>query len=722
MSPQKRCSPRKKATPQKRSSPVKKLQSPAVKRPELIKRKIRQQSRRSLAFGSPSVGSPMIASDIFTESMPAPFGTGSSSSALFPLNIDEPAPSPTIVNPFKKGSPLKKRRRTETRPLNAFGSQIENRAQVAVDWDDETANDSFSTPPTAMNQHKSSLFTRTKSQMDTSVLMADYAVDFSFLDTSIGSKNGSPQTRIPEEKCSHRLPLDNRLGTKLRITSPVPFPWMTDTATGQYLVRIPGKDQHLGTQLFVQSGFEDIAKPCLSTSGAAKAGVLLTAASSYWQYPVFPWLPLFPRLCTQAKLIKEKVAPPLAPAMLEMVNTEWSESLECLFLSWKKGDRHSFYVCCPNVTAHFTRIYEEKQRSTGDESTSCFATSEEGLKHVVFLTPTTSGFRSHLRTEGIQVETLDERGKRRLSRTGSFRAGDGEESRCSLGGESSGLSNGSVNTDSGAAPVVSFQMGGDDDSLMGKENSKSGDATSRIGLEDAKEGEKSPEKHPSEDESESGDETSPTKMGDAHDWLKGIGVSPASTLRMRRHHTALGRLTTTGSGGGGSKGGTPTGPARRFQRENSDGVCTVVVRDSSSVQAVYNLLLQAKSVRAIAGPHAALPPTLLAAQPFPRSQMQTLKKTSQILKRAGRGVEHVLELEGGPIMPHSAQLAVEFARSMLRDTDTSKVPAASIHIRVNDRNGYSGLNSLLDEESGCDWTEMNVTMEGKCKWRVSKRR
>ncbi|KAF8360728.1 dnsn-1 [Pristionchus pacificus] len=720
MSPQKRCSPRKKATPQKRSSPLKQIQSPAFKQKrELIKRKIRVENptRRSLAFGSPLVGSPMIASEICTESMPAPFTTGSSSSALFPLDVDEPAPSPTILNPFKRGSPVKKRRKTETRPLNAFGSQVDNRQVLPPDWDDETANDSFSTPSVASNQKKS-FFTRTKSQMDTTAsLMSDYPLDFSVLDTSIGSKNGSPFAKNIEEKFSDRLPLDNRLGTKLRIISPVPYPWMTDTTTGTYLVRITGKNQHLGTQLFVQSGFEDIAKPCLSTTGASDAEVLLTAASSYFQYPVLPWLPLFPRLSTQAKLIKEKMAPPLAPMMLDMINAEWSESLECLFLSWKKGGRHSFYVCCPNVTAHFTRIHEEK-RAAGDESMSCFATSEEGLKHAVFLTPTTSGFRSYLREEGIQVETLDARGKRRVSRTASFRAGDGDESRCSFGGECSRLSIGSTTNENGTI-AVSFQMGGDEESLMGKENSKSGDAGSRLCLDEcSKDGEKSPErKNAKEEESESGDETSPTKMGDAHDWLKDIGVSPASTLRMKRHHTALGRLMSAGSGGG-SQGGTPTGPAKRLQKEKSDGVCTVVVRDSASVQALYNLLLQSKNVRAIAGPHASLPPTLLAAQPFPRAQLQTLKKSSQIQKKAGRGVEHVLELEGGPIMPHAAQLAVEFARAILRDSDTSTVPGAAMHIRVNDRKSYSGLNSLLDEETGCDWTEMSVTMEGECRWKT----
>ncbi|GMT16000.1 hypothetical protein PFISCL1PPCAC_7297, partial [Pristionchus fissidentatus] len=719
MSPQKRCSPRKKATPQKRQSPVKKMQSPAIKANRVlsIKRKVRLPSSRSLAsaFGisSPSLNSPVSTSEIFTESMPAPVGSSNSNSALFPLELDNsPAPSrPTIVsNPFKRGSPLKKRRKTDTRPTTAFGAQID-----VDDWDDSTANDSFADPATT---RRKSIFTRTKSQMDTSALMSDYAVDFSnVLDSSIGSKNGSPAVKEVEEKSSDRLPLDNRLGTRLRIISPIPFPWMTDTAIAKYHVRITGQDQHAGTQLFVQSGLEDISKPCLSTSGGSSPSVLLTAACSYWQHPVLPWLPLFPRLSSQAKSFKDHSAPPLAPAMLKTINEQWSESLEALFLSWKKGDRHSFYVCCPNVTAHFTRIREDRRFGAGDESMSCFATSEEGLKHVVFLTPTTSGFRSYLREEGVQVETLDERGKRRLSRTGSFRMGEGEESRCSLGGDSSRLSIGSLTegnglNQSGGGASVSFQMGFDDE----KENSKSGDPASRLAADECSKGEKSPDRQPNEEESEeSGDETSPTKMGDAHDWLKTIGVSPASTLKMRRHHTALGRLTTTGGCSKGG-GGTPTGAAKRFQREKSDGVCTVVVRDSSSVQAFYNLLLNSKSVRAIAGPHASLPPTLLAAQPFQRAQLQMLEKRSQILKRAGRGVEHVLEIDGGPIMPHAAQMACEFARSLLESNSTSTVPNASIHIRVNDRQTCNGFNSLLDEETGCDWTEMNVNEQGECKW------
>ncbi|VDM55875.1 unnamed protein product [Angiostrongylus costaricensis] len=48
----------------------------------------------------------------------------------------------------------------------------------------------------------------------------------------------------------------------------------------------------------------------------------------------------------------------------------------------------------------------------------------------------------------------------------------------------------------------------------------------------------------------------------------------------------------------------------------------------AEVQTLYNLLQSSRICRSIAGPHANLPPTLIAAQPFLYAQMQALKVCS----------------------------------------------------------------------------------------------
>ncbi|VDP45010.1 unnamed protein product [Heligmosomoides polygyrus] len=74
----------------------------------------------------------------------------------------------------------------------------------------------------------------------------------------------------------------------------------------------------------------------------------------------------------------------------------------------------------------------------------------------------------------------------------------------------------------------------------------------------------------------------------------------------------------------------------------------------TDVQTLYNLLQSSRVCRSIAGPHANLPPTLSASQPFLYAQMQTLRRSSQVVRK--KELEYVLELDGGPIMPHAIPL------------------------------------------------------------------
>jgi hypothetical protein len=51
----------------------------------------------------------------------------------------------------------------------------------------------------------------------------------------------------------------------------------------------------------------------------------------------------------------------------------------------------------------------------------------------------------------------------------------------------------------------------------------------------------------------------------------------------------------------------------------------VVVSDSESLQALFNLVFSSKLCRAVTGPQAGLPPTLFSDRPFQNSALKALK-------------------------------------------------------------------------------------------------
>ncbi|PIO67096.1 hypothetical protein TELCIR_11170 [Teladorsagia circumcincta] len=81
--------------------------------------------------------------------------------------------------------------------------------------------------------------------------------------------------------------------------------------------------------------------------------------------------------------------------------------------------------------------------------------------------------------------------------------------------------------------------------------------------------------------------------------------------------------------------------------------------------------------------------------------MQTLKKSSQIIRR--KELEYVLELDGGPIMPHTIPLMVEFIRRTGLCDDEQTV------VRISDRAVCNGINEVDPEL--CDWNELRVDKE-----------
>ncbi|PAV72313.1 hypothetical protein WR25_17922 [Diploscapter pachys] len=162
-------------------------------------------------------------------------------------------------------------------------------------------------------------------------------------------------------------------------------------------------------------------------------------------------------------------------------------------------------------------------------------------------------------------------------------------------------------------------------------------------------------------------------------WLNDIGISPNNAAKLKKKLFRKAKSSTTS--------------LKKLDNEENELIASIV---GSSVQTLYNILQTSKIVRPIAGVHANLPPTLIAAQPFVFSHMLSLKKSSSVIKRE-KDSDYVVELSGGPVMPQHVEMAYEFVKSCNLGEAT---------IRVTERQTNQGLNNYLDE--CCDWNLLKL--------------
>ncbi|EYC22828.1 hypothetical protein Y032_0016g2974 [Ancylostoma ceylanicum] len=301
-------------------------------------------------------------------------------------------------NPFrvKRSSPIRKRRKRGYEEHVSFES--------STAWDDSNANDPFSNERVLRSN-------KFRSSRSSNVISSDssfkesFATDFS--DIFIGDVSHS--TEEDHCHCSEKIPIDLRLGTKLRVTSKKPFSWMRDTNTsGAAVVRMTGQQRQEGLRCFmntVATQFNSSSE--LEIPPDVTPMALLESACLFWQFPCFSWLSTYPRADTlvNASALTKHSTPPLPQSCIEAVDMQWIECFDQLFLSWKKGDRRSFYMACSSFTILFTKISFDDDLMSTEDSSSCFQTCG-GLRHVVIVTPTTLGFRQYLRSEGVEYEVI----------------------------------------------------------------------------------------------------------------------------------------------------------------------------------------------------------------------------------------------------------------------------------------------------------------------------
>ncbi|KJH49462.1 hypothetical protein DICVIV_04399 [Dictyocaulus viviparus] len=499
--------------------------------------------------------------------------------------------SVTRINPFK-------RRRSEFRE------------KVTIDetliLDDSNANDPFSNEKVLLRtnkmKHSSSGSFVTDINQSCKQL---FATDFS----DILQCSAAPSPTVIDSYSSNKIPIDLRLGTKMRIISSKPFLWMKDAASsGVVPVRVTGQQQHEGLQIFLSNVASDvrvavtifnpsvIVSKFLQFNSLSSSDItsnsspmaLLESACLYWQFPCFPWLSTYPRAdsLVKANASITQTIPTLAQPCLEALDLQCrviyvltiqfllrTECFDQLFLSWKKGDRRSFYMLCSLFTILFTKIsfgdnsgmyilaldyifviwnfdwIQANVLAISEDSLSCFHASG-GLKHVAIITPTSPGFRSYLKTEGIEYEILRKKKVTNMKLSPEFKIDRGEDSK--LGFDS-------FDVTQSQPPMFSFEKA-----------DLSGD----------------------------------------HEWLENIDMSPRNTAKLKRYKSL--------------------GATCRLNKDDSqlktcsEEVVGVMIK-GSEVQTLYNLLQSSRIGRSITGPHANLPPTLIAAQPFVYSQMHTLK-------------------------------------------------------------------------------------------------
>ncbi|KAI1727837.1 protein downstream neighbor of Son [Ditylenchus destructor] len=355
-----------------------KKNSPAWEKPKDIMKRhlIRRKSSKCLLYSNSSQNgscSPIPQS-------PCPIFDASTQSS-------EPA------NPFKNILVINWNNNENRQSAKTSLSQSEN--GNAFDWDDSAARTSFETASYMRKSYSQTTAGSFEDKFSQSI-NDSYPVDFSQLSSLCSS---APDLNTSKEKrSSTEIPKDLRLGTKIRVVSQKPFPWMINTTTtGSHAITIPEDDIDAAMRI----SMDNDPSIAYATMAPRTPLALLQAGATYFQFPNICSMPMFPRLdgtyknSRQTKMIKLQ---DLGNKCLETLVSEWSQSFDRLYNLWKKNRRHTFYLCSHLFTAIFTKtpVRKENLQYTGETSDD----TERRLRIVI--TPTSLGLRQLLRDEGIE--------------------------------------------------------------------------------------------------------------------------------------------------------------------------------------------------------------------------------------------------------------------------------------------------------------------------------
>ncbi|XP_012586293.1 PREDICTED: protein downstream neighbor of Son, partial [Condylura cristata] len=172
------------------------------------------------------------------------------------------------------------------------------------------------------------------------------------------------------------LPVDWSIKTRLLFTSSQPFTWADHLKAQE---EAQGLVQHCRATVVTLP--QSIQDPKLST----ELRCAFQQSLIYWIHPSFPWLPLFPRIGADRKMVG-KTSPWANDETLQHdLMSDWSVSFTSLYNLLKTRLCPYFYVC----TYQFTVLFRAAGLAGNDVITA-------------LISPTTRGIREAMKNEGIE--------------------------------------------------------------------------------------------------------------------------------------------------------------------------------------------------------------------------------------------------------------------------------------------------------------------------------
>ncbi|XP_018411040.1 PREDICTED: protein downstream neighbor of Son [Nanorana parkeri] len=171
-------------------------------------------------------------------------------------------------------------------------------------------------------------------------------------------------------------PSDWSLKTRLLFTSPHPFSW-TD--------HLKAQEEAQGLVLHCRATPVSLPQIIAEPKQCTELRCAFQQALVSWLHPSLPWLPLFPRIGVDRKMIGKNSPWSQDESLQQVLMSEWSISITSLYNLVKAKLCPYFYVC----TYQFTVLFRAAGIAGSDVITAV-------------MSPTTRGLREAMRNEGIE--------------------------------------------------------------------------------------------------------------------------------------------------------------------------------------------------------------------------------------------------------------------------------------------------------------------------------
>lgn len=462
---------------------------------------------------------------------------------------------------------------------------------------------------------------------------------------------------INNKSTSLDLPNDLRLGTKLRIVSELPFPWMeTITSSGVYPLDSHILSDHFDKAMDLTRKFDNFSS-FISTNSFDPL-VYLQSASIYYQFPSIGSVQLYPRRNVGAKsTLKSANLQSIEPNFIESLQVNWNESFKFLFNRWIDGNRRFFYLCSTQFTVIFINLYN-KNLSSLNSPISQLKTPQKNNSEASPLNKNPTPKRK--RTPMKNTTNIYQSPNINCANLGTSNFKNNFQSRIIITPTTSGFRQ--ILQKNGIHFTRHFK-------------SEYIDLTR----------EESPKDFlPNEEDC--------TAELDHREWLENMGISSKGSFRLRQSASEFDTSDLSLS-----SNRLPTAETTRMSTHGSPPTdslhSAIVIKGAKDAEAFHNLLLnQPQLICTKTGPQNGLPPTLIAHSPFRHSVLNELSMTSQLVKKSAK-VKYILELEHGPILPTAVEFIFQFIKNTFNSNTTNL-----LQLQVTGRNQCDGINEALEKE------------------------